>query len=92
MGMTESEKKVFEEGYVRYACGRGAKCHKDGKVPVEYMTPNDKAAADWMAVTYTDACGVAVTVGLCPACAQEYAELKAKQDAEMAAWVEKGLI
>lgn len=55
-----------EKGYERVACDRAEAVHPGGKLPIVFMTPEDKRNEEWMDIVYTDTLGVPMALTLCP--------------------------
>lgn len=80
-----------EEGYTRFACDRAESNHKDGKLPISFLGPNDKERDEWMAgEKYTDPNGVVMTVTLCPDCAEVWREMHQAFARQLFEFMEKG--
>ncbi|MEE0582069.1 MAG: hypothetical protein UC328_02730 [Adlercreutzia sp.] len=79
-----------EKGYERVACDRAEAVHPGGKLPVVFMTPEDKRNEEWMDIVYTDTLGVPMALTLCPDCARKYRSIMDTHDRDMTEFSNEG--
>lgn len=82
---------MIEPGYSRFACDRADGAHKGGAKPIAYYRPEDKAAAEWMKIEYSDTHGVVLRMALCPECAAKYRSIMGTHDRDMTEFANEGM-
>ena len=80
-----------EAGYSRYACDRAEREHEDGRRPIEFHQPSDKATDGWLQIEYRDTGGVTMSMALCPECTAYYRSIMYKYDRDMTVFSNEGM-